>query len=241
MEIAIGAVCLWAVREDSNGQDNGELTAIIACLGTLSVLALSAFAANAFVSERVSQTLEVLLTTPLVARDIVRQKARMLTRFMWVLAVPLATVCGIEAWIEDGTWHVFLGEQARASSGSYLVWAAMTLAIYLPLVLWLSLWIGLKMRTRFRAIPTALGVIVVWCVLPIVIGVICRIDSRKPESFLMAFSPLAVPAVNEFGQMWEIFPTMLTLGPILNFLFYGILVLVFRALCLRRADRYLRR
>lgn len=68
-------------------QQNGALSFLAAVVGTLSVLSLSAFAANAFVSERVSQTLEVLLTTPLVARDIVRQKARMLTRFMWVLAV----------------------------------------------------------------------------------------------------------------------------------------------------------
>ena len=204
------------------------------------VLALSAFAANAFVSERISQTLEVLLTTPLVARDIVRQKARMLTRFMWVLAVPLATVFGIEAWAEEGAPRWYLGNQVPLDTSAYLLWSFLSLAVYLPLVLWLSLWIGLKMRTRFRAILTALGVIFIWCVLPVVIGVIFRFDSRKPLSFLMALSPLAVPAMNEFGGMQELFPKMETLGPALNFLFYGVLALLFRALCLRRADRYLR-
>ena len=241
LETLAGALCLWAVFENGTRDENGVLSLVVASLGTMVVLALSAFAANAFVSERISQTLEVLLTTPLVARDIVRQKARMLTRFMWVLAVPLATVFGMEAWAEEDATRRYLGNQVPLDTTAYLLWSFLSLAVYLPLVLWLSLWIGLKMHTRFRAILTALGVIVIWCILPVVIGVICRFDSGKPSSFLMALSPLAVPAMNEFGSMRELFPEMETLGPALNFLFYGSLALLFRALCLRRADRYLRR
>ena len=241
LETVACALCLWAVFENGTRDHNYILSMLIASLGTMVVLALSAFAANAFVSERISQTLEVLLTTPLVARDIVRQKARMLTRFLWVLAVPLATVFGIEAWAEEDATHRYLGNQVPLDTTAYLIWSFLSLAVYLPLVLWLSLWIGLKMRTRFRAILTALGVIVAWCVLPVVIGAICRFDSGKSESAFMALSPLAVPAMNELGEMQELFPKMEMLGPALNFLFYGVLALLFRALCLRRADRYLRR
>ena len=241
LETLTGALCLWAAFKDGAAHNSEMLSLLVASLGTMVVLALSAFAANAFVSERISQTLEVLLTTPLIARDIVQQKARMLTRFMWVLAVPLATIFAIEAWTEEGATHWHLGQRIPINSVAYLVWAMLSLAVYLPLVLWLSLWIGLKMRTRFRAILTALGVIVAWCVLPLVIGVIFRVDSGNGKTFVLALSPLAVPAVNEFDSMRDLFPKLETLGPALNFLFYGSIALVFRALCLRRADRYLRR
>ena len=241
MEIFVCALCLWAVIEGGTARNNDVISLIAAVLGTLIVLSLSAFAANAFVSERISQTLEVLLTTPLVARDIVRQKARMLTRFMWVVAIPLATVFAMEAWAEAGATHWSRYGQTMANASRYLSWAFLSIAVYLPLVLWLSLWIGLKMRTRFRAILTALAVIVGWCVLPIIVCVICKVDSGKPESLLMALSPLAVPAMNEFGNLGELFPKWESFGPLLNFLFYGGIALIFRALCLRRADRYLRR
>ena len=239
LEILTCGLCFWAVAEGGTSQNNELLSLLAASLGTLGILALSALAANAVVSERISQTLEVLLTTPLVARDIVRQKARMLTRFLWVLAVPLATIFAMEAWTEVGATCWAPEGMRSADPAHYLLWALLSLAVYLPLVLWLSLWIGLKMRTRFRAILTALGVIVVWCVLPMVIDAIYTYDSRS--SFLMALSPLAVPTANEFGHVGNLFPQMETLGPVLNFLGYGVLALFFRALCLRGADRYLRR
>ncbi|MEO7319303.1 MAG: hypothetical protein ABIZ56_09975, partial [Chthoniobacteraceae bacterium] len=242
LQIPTLALCFWAVVDAGVMQQNGPLSFLAAVVGSLSVLSLSAFAANAFVSERVSQTLEVLLTTPLVARDIVRQKARMLTRFLWVLAVPLATIFALEAWAEaDATHRQFDGTRHYFDTSRYLIVSALTLAIYLPLVLWLSLWIGLKMRTRFRAILTALGVIVGWCVVPAIVVIMLRIDSGKPESVLMMFTPLAVPSLNEVGNLEELFPRWETAGLIVNFLFYGSLALLFRALCLRRADRYLRR
>ena len=241
VEIPTLALCFWAIMEAGTIRQNEALSALAAAVGTLSVLSLSALAANAFVSERVSQTLEVLLTTPLVARDIVRQKARMLTRFLWVLAVPLATIFAIEAWAEAGSTHWNRNGTYQLDTSRYLICSALTLAIYLPLVLWLSLWIGLKMRTRFRAILTALGVIVAWCVLPAIVVIILKLDSGKPESVLLMFTPLAVPALNEVDGLRELFPHWETAGLIVNFLFYGSLALLFRALCLRRADRYLRR
>ena len=39
---------------------------------------------------------------------------------------------------------------------AYAVCAVSLVAIYLPMIIWLSLWIGLRVRTRFRAIVTAL-------------------------------------------------------------------------------------
>jgi ABC-type transport system involved in multi-copper enzyme maturation permease subunit len=237
LQIPTLALCLWAVIEGGTRENNFALSLLAACLGILAVLALSATAANAFVSERISQTLEVLLTTPLTARDIVRQKARMLTRFMWVLAIPLATIFCIEAWAEEGAWHRHFGLHSQMRNGAYLLWALLSLAVYLPLVLWLSLWIALKVRTRFRAILTALGVIVTWCVLPIVVIVIGNIRLEELEFFFLLLSPLTVPALNEMSDNRLL---DMTLAPVLNFSFYGALLYLIRNRCLNHANRYLR-
>ncbi len=241
LEIVVCALSLWAISDRVSSRDKGFLSLLAASLGTLSVLSLSAFAANAFVSERINQTLEVLLTTPLVARDIVRQKARMLTRFMWVLAIPLATVFGIETWSksESTAWNG--SRQAYINIPAYVTWAALSLVVYLPLVLWLSLWIGLKMRTRFRAILTALGVIVAWCAVSIVIGVTSGMGSDRVQRLWLLLSPISIPMLNEFSEMREIFPKFTTIGPACSFLVYALLAFVFRHLCLRGAERELRR
>jgi hypothetical protein len=226
---------------EDGGRNSETLSLLAAALGTLAVLALSAFSANAFVSERVSQTLEVLMTTPLSARDMVRQKARMLTRFMWVVAAPLMTVFVVEWWMESESSYRYVHDVLQTQPSSYLLCSVLTLAIYLPLVLWLSLWIGLKMKTRFRAIITALAVVVAWCVLPLICGVILQLRTPSLESTLLALtSPLAVPAGNEVFGLRELFPHQPLLGVLCNFSIYGLILVALRHRCLAQAERYLR-
>ncbi|MES2571832.1 MAG: hypothetical protein V4710_17485, partial [Verrucomicrobiota bacterium] len=88
--------------------DVSKLPIIIAGLGTLAVLVISVNAANAVVSERVQQTLEILLSTPLSAAQIVREKAVALRRLLYVAAVPLLTLVLLE-WgmrlMESNVWE----------------------------------------------------------------------------------------------------------------------------------------
>ena len=220
------------------------------------MLALSVQAANTIVAERVQQTLEVLLTTPLTAREIVEQKARVLRRFMLVLAVPLLTILGSECYLEWGNTPRN-GLDNRDNALTYFVCTLLTIGIFLPLTSWLSLWIGLKMRTRFKAILTALAVIVAWCVLPIIVVAFTEnADSfggktRTIVTSVFAFlCPLAVPTFNEQSDLHD-FPPYAPWNPnmpgiawlviAINFTFYTALLLLFRHLALSRADRYLRR
>ena len=236
LEIVTVALALWSLSGSYRGEAMPFLGAVI---GTLAVLALSALSANAFVSERVNQTFEVLLTTPLRATDIVRQKARMLARFAWVLAVPLMTLFSVECWMRPdlGGWWTW----GAASPSLYLLCSVLTLAVYLPLVLWLSLWIGLKMRTRIRAIVTALAVIVGWCLVPIIIGVMFDTKPHDRWNAPLAFScPLAIPISNESGQLTDVHAGPPWLVVSINFLIYGAILLAIRHRCLSRADAYLR-
>ena len=102
MLLAAGTALMTAISlQPYQMGEQGGLSALAALFGTGGVLALSAVAANTFVSERVAQTLEVLLTTPLSAREIVRQKARALRPLMLVIAAPLLGVFAYEALLEN--------------------------------------------------------------------------------------------------------------------------------------------
>jgi ABC-type transport system involved in multi-copper enzyme maturation permease subunit len=234
VEPVILACCLFS------GALGGHST-ILAVTGVIAVLILSIFASNCFVSERLNQTLEVLLTTPLTATEIIVQKTRPLTRLMWVIAVPLMTVFVYEAWGED-IWIVWQpGAHAPRPIPLYPAGAALTAAIYLPLVMWLSIWIGLKVRTRFRAILTALGVIIGWCALPFFLAAMLKFNSHEPLGALPFYlSPFAFPAANESSDHLYLYLGNPWLTMAANFTFYCALAVFFRDRCLRHADRYLR-
>ena len=255
IELPIIVLCALASLEGNSFRGQIEMLSVVAAItGTLAVLALSVQAANTIVSERVQQTLEVLLTTPLTAREIVAQKARVLRRFMLVLAVPLLTIFGSECYLE---WDMVSHVGTKDSAAVYIVCALLTVGIFLPLTSWLSLWIGLKMRTRFKAILTALAVIVAWCVVPVMAvffmenGSLFDGKTRAILAFALAMlSPLAVPFFNEQSDLHN-FPPFDSWNPnmpgsawlvlAMNFTFYATLLVIFRHLALSRADRYLRR
>ncbi|MCE9611369.1 MAG: ABC transporter permease [Chthoniobacter sp.] len=248
IEVPIVGICAFASVDEYIGQSI-MLSVTAAIVGTLAVLALSVQAANTIVSERVQQTLEVLLTTPLTAREIVVQKARVLRRFMFVLAIPLLTIFGSESCLE---WDLRARYGERDGPVVYLVCVLLTVGIYLPLVSWLSLWIGLKMRTRFKAILTALAVVVAWCVLPIVcaafvenLGLFGYGFRGKMVGVLLLLSPLAVPAANELSSLHQVegfrnTPGIAWIIVAGSFTFYGALLFLIRRRALARADRYLR-
>jgi len=249
IEVPIVGICALASVEEYIGQSI-MLSVTAAIVGTLAVLALSVQAANTIVSERVQQTLEVLLTTPLTAREIVAQKARVLRRFMLVLAIPLLTIFGSESYLEWGLTRRY-GE--KDGPAVYLICVLLTVGIYLPLVSWLSLWIGLKMRTRFKAILTALAVVVAWCVVPLIgaafvgdLDLFAYEFRNKVVGVLLLLSPLAVPGANELSSLHQVegfrgTPGVAWLLLAGNFTFYGALLFLIRRRALTRADHYLRR
>lgn len=253
IEIPVIFLCMLMGAEPPGYQrDCVALSVLAALAGGLAVLALSGRAANAFVAERVNQTIDVLLTTPLGAREIVAQKARVLRRFMLVLAIPLATIFGFELWLE----HELPGWGSQSDQPLlYATCAAVALLVYLPLVSWLSLWIGLKMKTRFKAIITAVAVIVAWCAVPWVamVGVsewmepsrVMRSSMPYRDSYYDAaelftlLSPVTAVGLNElpYPNPSNLY-SWLPMGA--NFIFYAACLALFRWLALARADRYLR-
>lgn len=242
IEVPVILLALYVGRFTPLFHEQYALSAFGAIVGTISVLVLTVIAANAFVSERVHQTLEVLMTTPLTGAEIVRQKARALRGLVLVLAVPLLTIFGYEAFLEsDFRSFRFSGPEVEEPTWLYVVCATLTVTVYLPLVCWLSLWIGLRARTRLRAIVVSLLTVIGWCVVPLVLlGGVFDIEPRHTEALFYLLSPLTVPSANEFHGLHEMARKAPWLPVLVNFTCYFVILQLIRRHCLENADRWLR-
>jgi ABC-type transport system involved in multi-copper enzyme maturation permease subunit len=240
IEIPTVLLCMLVVWGESP-YNTGALSVTAAILGVLILFSLSATAANSIVSERVGQTLDVLLTTPLSAWQIVREKERALRRLEWVLAAPLLTIFGSRAFLMAGDYR-----RTRDEGGwiPYLVCTVLTVAIYLPMTTWLSLWIGLRVRTRFQAILTALGSLTAWMALtPLLVSIQDNFfPGDRTRSWLFLGSPMGVPFLNETGELLRLegiaspWPAIIA-----NAVLYGAVALFIRFRLWVDADRCLRR
>jgi ABC-type transport system involved in multi-copper enzyme maturation permease subunit len=250
IELPVALLCfLVATAMPWSSGYRSEFSALMGLVFGVAALFLCVHSANAFVSERVHQSLDVLLTTPLRAAEIVAQKARALYRLAWLLAVPILTVAVVERIVEFQGWQLRFSRYSRTDeTWPYLVCTLLAVLIYLPLILWLSLWIGLRARTRFKAIITALGVLVAWCAGPfaaILLWVMPMNRSLPDQTFEWALllSPASILLCNESGELHALgggeHSPWLPLA--FNFGCYFLLLLLFRSLALARADRYLRR
>ena len=247
LEVPVLFVALFCLIVGPPRGEPGFLSFWLIIVWILAALTVTVMSANAIAAERVHQTLDVLLTAPLAGADILRQKLRGVRRLIWVLAIPFASIFLLEAWWRESVGHSVYGYRSYRNweVWSYLVSSAVLVALYLPMLSWFALWVSLKSRTRFRAILTALMVLVGWVLVPwLAAGLLDAADLHdnvldEPAGLvLMLSSPATMILVTEFGPPTEV-PILLLVA--LNALGYGGILVVFRPLCLNGASRLLGR
>lgn len=197
-------------------------------------------------AERSGQTFDTLLTTPMTNRDILRQKFVGVRRLLMVLSVPLLTVYGFRTMLRLDVPG--LGPQRwgydpmdpTSLTWCYLLTGVTTVLIYLPMISWMSFWIGLKVRSQGKAICGAVGALVAWCLIPLLVLLpfLIMMDLNGPgESELLTIvSPMMIVGFNEFSSYpdpWEAF--------LINTSVYGTIMLILRFSCLFRSVRLLGR
>lgn len=197
----------------------------------LAILMVSVKSASLINVERSRQTLDVLLTTPIRGRDLIQQKMRGVWRLTCVVAIPLMTIILFKWWWIQGTQFRYSGNDGRYREVIYLAVATLTVLVYLPLVAWLSVWIGLRIRHPTRAIFTALGVIAGWCVVTV-------LWPRRSLGFLSPWSVVAANEHLEFGRRATIFPLVSVL---VGLLLHVALLAWIRHKSLQRVDLWLGR
>lgn len=211
-----------------------ELTVIILILWAAYAIILTIIAAGLFATERSRQTLDVLLTTPMMTRDIVRQKLTGLTRLRIVLAIPIATLILVEAWVESG----------RAASWQYAIISLFALWVYPSLAIWVAMWIGLRLRKPTRAMVTALAVNTLIAIGPVLVAIAFAVVGPYRGDELLMRIAFAAPAflltLNEFGAIDEAFDGPL-FAAIIQMLWWGGVLATVRFVVSTSADRSLGR
>lgn len=251
LEIPVLVVLTLMLAFDARSGSAEGLSAVLFLVFPLAGLMACVQAAGSFAAERRRQTLDVLLTTPMTGREIVREKMAALWRLLLVLAAPLVTIVVLEAWWEHRGWHTQWsgGQQVQWMQGlpqtaGYLVTSLLCIFVYLPLVAYLSMYIGMRVRNPTRAILTAVAAVVGWVAfLPFIIILVCDAFLRGPDwvwTWSLIVSPATIVPFNEFNDLDDIMDNEVVLV-VLNFALHIGLLALFRAGCLRQADRLLGR
>ncbi len=249
LEVPVLLVIISVMWRSSDAFDGGAsiiFTTILVWL--VSVLLITVTSAGLIAGERGRQTLDILLTLPLEGRRIIQEKIAGVQRLAWACTLPLVTSVLFEA-----QWRDIVGQRAWGGRTNFIWWEYLLtelsmVAIYIPLLIWLGLWIGLKVKSPTWATLTALVVVVAWCIVPLVAILtfwqlfISSGPSIESEglAILLQLSPVFLFYQTEFDSLHDLSSTPL-LPMIINVLLYGSCMLILRAWVLSSADQLLGR
>jgi ABC-type transport system involved in multi-copper enzyme maturation permease subunit len=225
--------------------ESEAISAVLFIAWVLIALLISVKASSLISSERSHETLDVLLSTPMRCSDLVRQKFRGIRRLMLVLAMPLLTVIIFQTLWRQAT-QGFLQVFDEHSTLLYVISSVLSVVVYLPMIAWVSFYIGLRVRSQVKAIFASLAVIVAWCAIPVFALVIfdeifqIHFWRNTPLSYLFLLSPASIIPFTEFSALDE-FHSSPWLAMFFNYAYYGAILLIMRWACLDGAPWFLGR
>ncbi len=242
-------VGLFMIHPRTDGPARIQILAMVT--GTIAVLVLVTRSIGSLLDERTNQTLDILLTTRLGAGAILKEKVDALTRYRVLFWLLLAIVFAAQGWAEFSYVRANMTAQGLAQ-----FWLCGTLAatIYPSLIIWLSMFIALWLRSKARAVACAVCVVAVWFVAPLVILDFSYIDRHASNSALWfsLISPLGILDANANDLLAHFSTDAMRAGRTItttgspgspvafNFGFYSVLTVLLRWLCLALAERWLR-
>ena len=238
MEVPIPFAIQWIRGGSVVARDDNAMPTLLNIAWIVSAVLIAVYAASLISEERSRQTLGVLASTPLSTRRILREKLGGVHRLMLVVLVPFVTIFVFEQWWfgRTGYW--------------YPVLSGLSLAVYLPLIQWLGLSIGLRTPKQMTAIIVTLVVMTFWvCGLAAVPTLLdyFHLEWTAVKRAAFSLSPAdmiwTIQAMAPHGGADEFLtpsarPWMFPLG---HFAIYASCCAVLRWYCLENADRYLGR
>jgi ABC-type transport system involved in multi-copper enzyme maturation permease subunit len=234
--------------------DMGTLgfTVSVMSVWVMAALSVGLRSASAFARERTSGTLDLLLVSPMSGRQIVGEKAAVVRRHILLVFVIMAVLCMFEAALETVDWRGYgFGYPWRRRSYDlgpfgYLLTALLAVPVFLSAIDWVARWIGLRCRGRTRATMATLAVLFAWAAGPFtLVGILAVFGGEEELAWLFLLSPATVVFMAELANFanvfYELFDVSAAFPIALSFAVHAAVALVFRHLCLARADRYLGR
>jgi len=179
-------------------------------------------------SQRSRQTLDVLLTMPMTGADILRQSLAGVTPLLMLAALPLITVMILRI-VGSG----FATEAIIHGANELLC-----LVTFIPLTVWLSVWLGLREPSPLRGILKTTSVLLLLALVPVVIW--SQLDSTPHQWSEWPGLIIALTCPSMAVRLVE--HNLLPLGKVLVVAGEALLLtLLTRRFCLNNADRLLGR
>lgn len=244
LELPLVVVCSSMSIRMPGGPDINIVSRFLYVLWVLASAMIVVHAGSVMAAERTRQSLDVLLATPLRGDQILMQKLQGVRRLIRVLLVPFLTVFAFEFW-----W--FQGNEYR---WTYLLLSLVSVGVYLPLLAWLALWIGLQVRSQMKAVLGTIALVAGWLLLPRVVreiyadmagsGVPLLFEGLlglNPAEQIVAIEDLNTTALlaSTKSRQQGYLPFVILSG--INFSLYSLLWYVVRRRCLGNADSLLGR
>lgn len=253
IEFPVFTLCLLAVSLSSQGyyqSNRSEATVAINFICWIIAILLTVVRSATLVAgERSHETLDVLLTTPISSRNFLLQKIKGVNRLIIVVSIPLLTGILMQAWycsINNGWFSKDFVQRPDRSPLCYLLTMIPCLIVYLQLFSWLSLLLGMLMKTSTRAIFASLACIVGWMILPFVFLLVlfALLDRGNDNllSLLLISSPATIPFLSEIGELNDLYDDgVIWVAICTNIMVYTSLLVALRYFCLGRAAKLLGR
>jgi ABC-type transport system involved in multi-copper enzyme maturation permease subunit len=249
MLLSIGLWWIFPVTKASTvfGGNLSHFDSVTVICSMLAGLLVLVRATNVVATERATQTLDVLLTTPLSSASIVREKAGVLWRVIALILPALLTLLVLRAINDDLAISMASGVASLSRDAwIHLAAAAGTLAVYPFAVLWFCLWLGLRSRSGRSALLTGITVFAALVFVPELFDAPYEATpadfySSDLGAWLRVVSPGHFQSSRQNGALgvdMSPWPWSLTTAHFATVFVAGFIL---RRLCLRNADSYLRR
>ncbi|MCA9008424.1 MAG: ABC transporter permease subunit [Planctomycetaceae bacterium] len=156
-------ICV-GTAEMSNRSDFEGLRGLLMFIWAIAAMILAMKGATIISTERVRETLDALLSTPLTAQEILTQKIDGMKRLMIVLAIPILSVHLTLLLLNVDLVRIFLSLSLRSALvvAWYAVCCVLTTFVTMRTLAWLSVLLGLRSESQSRAAIMAIGLISAW-------------------------------------------------------------------------------
>jgi len=163
-------ICVGAATV-SAGSDFSGLRVLLLLVWAIAAMILAMKGATIISAERVRETLDALLSTPLTAKEILTQKVAGMKRLMIVLAIPILSVHLTLLLLNVDLGTMYSLSQTMVNVGWYIVSSILTTFLTMQILAWLAVLLGLRSKSQSRSAMTAICLIAAWV---LVSSFLCR-------------------------------------------------------------------
>jgi ABC-type transport system involved in multi-copper enzyme maturation permease subunit len=215
-------------------RDATELSIFLAMLWLPAALVPAVYVANLISGERSDQTLDVLLTTPIAPREILRQKMAAVRRVVLLVTLPIVMTILVECYGE------YLRQGLIGEGLLYLAVALGSVLVFEAVIVWTALGCSLRVRRRSAVVMLTLVRLLGYAFVPLLLGYLVVTLSRHSSDlvWVMAVSPVGAFIASEFSELNDLSSILAAFA---GLSLYLVLALVTRHRCYTQAAHLLHR